>query len=104
MTGFKAEIWISKVDLGLPPVFCVEQKVKFASHKTTETHYFPLFSAPIPRLRFAFNFTCVFGGRIWGVFGVLGLGLKKGQNECYELFCGLRGGFMFFESKNVVIA
>ena len=35
---------------------------------------------------------------------MLGLGLKKGQIECYELFCGLRGGFMFFKSKNVVIA
>ena len=67
MTGFKAEIGIPKVDLGPPPLFCVEQKVKFASHKTTEIHYFPLFSAWNPQLQITLNFTLVFGVE-FGVF------------------------------------
>ena len=70
MTGFKAEIWIPKADLGSPPLFCVEQKVKFAPHKTTEIHYFPLFSAPIPRLQITLNFTLNFGVEFGVIFGL----------------------------------
>jgi len=35
---------------------------------------------------------------------VLGFGLKKGQNECYELVWGLAGIWGFYIYTNTVIA